>query len=847
MRPSSLCASPYVESSRAHEPFAGTRRRDLWWDLVALGFLVILSFGLLSREIAFGGSIFDYDILLMSMPAYSWFAEALKQGQFPLWCSALLGGAPIIFAIYTFLYPPDLLLMRVLDGARAFHLSLALHLFLAGCCAYWYCRIVGMRRLPSLLAAVAFQMGNEVLSWQSNGFITRTLFTVPALLAAIELVIRQGGRHWLWIPAIVGAGLAGGYPQTVLYALAISAVYLLVALAANRHALAAKAVLSILLAVGLGVVLGLGLAAVRVMPTLAFTALSTRAGGLDFQRSAVDSVDPWALPIGLLLPAVFEVPGWAAIRPDYMGVGPLLLAGLAVAFPGLLGWRGRFMAALAVVATLLSLGEYTPLYGALLHLPFFSLFRGASRFSPIAAFAIAVLAAQALDSEVASVLAGHRGRYRALAVAAWVGILALVLLVGFSLWLQPGRQLIWADLWRLVVDGGWDRISLFRPRVAVAVVALAASPLLVLACARGRISHVAMEWSFLLITSGSLFTMGWIENPWLPPSALYDPPALLRTLKQDSDLYRVFSWAPGQSSYNVGAFYTGVVGRSPGREFDEHYARQFIPPDLGLLFGVSSIEWYDALQTRRQALVASYVGSERAEPARYADGDSVDWKVHTMSIHDRLNLLAALNVRYITHAFPIQDPRIDVVDEVSVRIYPDLPATAKVYLYRLKTAMPRAFLVPKAVTMRREEDVLEALLAGSVDLHQEVILEQDPLPADQPPLTTGGSSVKVLEYVDGRVTLEASTDGSGYLVLMDFLLPGWSATVDGRPVQILAGNFAGRVVPVEGAGVHRIQFSYTPPLLREGLAVSLASLVALVSAWFAGSVRRRRVPATATP
>ncbi len=776
-----------------------------------------------------GGTLFDYDILLMSMPAYSWFAEGLKQGQFPIWSSAVLGGFPLTFAIYTFLYPPDILLLRLLDGARAFHLSLALHLALAGCCSYWYCRVLGMRRLPSLLAAVAFQMGNEVLAWQSNGFITKTLFTLPALLTAIELMFGRSPWYWLLIPVTVAAGLLGGYAQTVLYALATAAVYAVVTAAVKRRGLGTRRTASLLLLAALGVALGLGLAAVRVAPTLAAMSLSTRAGGLDFQRSAVDSVDPWALPIGLLLPAFFEVPGWAAIRPDYLGAAPLLLAALALAFGRGLGRPGRFHAGLAAVATLLSVGEYTPLYGAMLHLPFFSLFRGAARFSPVAAFAIAVLAAHTLNSGSITGLALHRKRYRAVVVIAIAAVLAGAAALAFSLCLEWGRGLVPEGLWRGVTEGGWGLISLSRPRVGVALLGVVASPLLVLACARRWISHRVLEWSALLLTSFSLFLLGWIENLWLPPSALYEPPAVLRTLSQDHELYRVFSWAPGVSSYNVGAFYTGIVGHPPSPEFDEHYLRQFIPPDLGMLFGVGTVEWYDALQTRRQALIANYAGSERAEPAHYADGDSVDWKVHTMSLHDRLNLLAALNVKYLTHAFPIQDPRIEMVDEVSVQIYPELPATAKVYLYRLKNAMPRAFVVPGAEVMPREQQLLDSLLAGSVDLHQAVILEQSPPSLGQPSLTRAASKVEILDYRDGRVSLRASTDGSGFLVLMDFLLPGWSATVDGRPEPILAANFAGRAVPISGAGEHRVEFSYQPPLLREGLTISLLSLLLLVS------------------
>jgi hypothetical protein len=334
----------------------------------------------------------------------------------------------------------------------------------------------------------------------------------------------------------------------------------------------------------------------------------------------------------------------------------------------------------------------------------------------------------------------------------------------------------------------------------------------------------------LILTASTLFLLGWTQNPWLSPTALYAPPALLETLKSDQELYRVFAWAPRISTYNVGAYYKKVVGYPPTVDFDEQYFRQFLPPNLGMLFGVSTAEWYDALQTRRQALVADYIGSERAENGRYADGSLVDWDLRKRGVHDRLNLLAALNVKYLMYAFPLQDPRLEYVDDVSVRIYPQFDAVAKVYLYRLKEALPRVLVVPQAKAMPGEKEVLDALMAGSVDLRQQVILEVQPPSLSGAALTSAGSTVRISDYRDDQVTLQARTDGSGYLVLMDFLLPGWTATVDGQPVPILAGDFAGRAVPLQGPGEHQVEFHYQAPLYREGLIASLGSLIALAAA-----------------
>jgi hypothetical protein len=64
--------------------------------------------------------------------------------------------------------------------------------------------------------------------------------------------------------------------------------------------------------------------------------------------------------------------------------------------------------------------------------------------------------------------------------------------------------------------------------------------------------------------------------------------------------------------------------------------------------------------------------------------------------------------------------------------------------------------------------------------------------------------------------------------------------VDGQPAPIMAGNYAGRAVPIQGAGEHLVEFSYRPPLLQEGLTISLVSLVVLTAAVGLCVLRRKR-------
>jgi len=76
----------------------------------------------------------------------------------------------------------------------------------------------------------------------------------------------------------------------------------------------------------------------------------------------------------------------------------------------------------------------------------------------------------------------------------------------------------------------------------------------------------------------------------------------------------------------------------------------------------------------------------------------------------------------------------------------------------------------------------------------------------------------------------------GYLILTDTYYPGWRACVDGEELSIIRANLLFRAISLS-AGQHRVEFSYEPASLRIGVAVSSATLLAIVvGLWLA---RRR--------
>ncbi|MGY0389902.1 YfhO family protein [Nocardioides sp. WG-D5] len=162
-------------------------------------------------------------------------------------------------------------------------------------------------------------------------------------------------------------------------------------------------------------------------------------------------------------------------------------------------------------------------------------------------------------------------------------------------------------------------------------------------------------------------------------------------------------------------------------------------------------------------------------------------------------------------------------------------ASAGAVVYERASALPRvrwagtSEVVPDGAT--RVQRLTEGVEPGTV------LLDDSSTPA------ASGSTAKVDVRRDEAETISAdvTADGAGYLVVADSIArPGWSATVDGRPVDLVAGNHAFAAVPVPD-GTHTVTLSYDAPGLRTGAVVSLlGALVTLGLLVVPALVGRRR-------
>lgn len=165
-----------------------------------------------------------------------------------------------------------------------------------------------------------------------------------------------------------------------------------------------------------------------------------------------------------------------------------------------------------------------------------------------------------------------------------------------------------------------------------------------------------------------------------------------------------------------------------------------------------------------------------------------------------------------------------------------------VKIYENLDALPRAFLVSRAIWMPNEEAAVSHMQSASFDPAGEVVLlgERSVETGEAKPLS---GKVTVTSYRPEAIELIVEADKDGWLVLSDAYYPGWNATVNGQPLPIERANILFRAMPIQ-AGSSKICLEFRPQSFRAGLLTSeLSVLLYLVILAFFTLRPRSDIPA----
>ncbi|MFQ5886618.1 MAG: YfhO family protein, partial [Anaerolineae bacterium] len=356
-------------------------------SLAALLALVLLFFWriALTNLILAGLDVFTY-----FYPYREYAAQVIRAGHLPLWNPYLFLGVPFLANIQSgVLYPLNLLFLW-LPTPKMVAYSIVVQIFLGGVFTYLFARrTLKLSPWGGLVAAVVFALSG-FLGAQGEHVNQLSVFAwLPLLLFLFHEAYRQESViYGLFASLVVGLQFLAGHAQAsfiTLSALGCYAIYL--SLIRGRRSLPIWRGLGLFIGVAL---LGAGLAAAQLLPTLELSRLSLRGGGLTYRQVVSFSLRPTLL-LRSLLPSFDYSPFSEYIA--YVGIIPMLLASLA-----LLRKRGAFFGALALLGIFLALGLYNPFYYLLYRwVPGFSLFRAPARWLFLYTFGLAILAGLGME------------------------------------------------------------------------------------------------------------------------------------------------------------------------------------------------------------------------------------------------------------------------------------------------------------------------------------------------------------------------------------------------------------------------------------------------------------------
>jgi len=715
------------------------------------------------------------DLFLYFLPMTQAVYGALASGRLPLWNPDQSCGTPLLATLQvgTF-YPPHLLyLFLPLPGAMA--LSAVLHLLLATGFAYVLARALELEVAAAAVAGVAFGLSGCLLGASFFPNYQEASVWLPAGLLALGQLARRAaagrpmGSGWLllWCAAEAFPMLAGHAQLWLLFNYAWAAAVIYLAAAAAYHA-GRGAALRFLLAAGAAAVLGLGLTAVQLIPTLELTLASVRPP----KAMTWAEVDPWGS-----FPSVYLrnslVPPFK-LTSEYLGLVAVLLA------PAGLFALGRRTLALALAAGaagifLVLLGDITPLHRLYFILPGLAAFRFPVRMQVVVLLAVAMLAALGTH-EITRALREDRPMRRPAALAGTAAAaLAAVLLTRAG---EPP----------------------YIPLVAFVLLAAAA-----LARA-GRTSAAVLPCCLALLVGADLFIAA--RNPALTPyhaagAALFNRHLALAKLARER--------RPSRFLVLGGGFDPDLQAKS-GMRWHAPRPDDYEPLVLARASDFLSIGDEPQRMGRR-------VGRVRDLPRSFMDLAGVA----TLVVGTPLPPLAhpeetvrGLVPRGHLPATPesgTPPPGPTIYDNPSA-----LPRAFTVSAWRVE-ANPGAML-----EALRQPD----FPARGVALLEEAPPGLAPSANDAAAPAAAG----IRSYLPEEVVIETRVERPSLLVLTDTYYPGWLATVDGVAAPLLRADFLFRAVPLQpGAHEVRFAFRPGSFRAGAALSTAALVILALGGMW----------------
>lgn len=706
--------------------------------------------------------------------------EQLTRGVLPLWDNTILLGVPLLANFQSAVLAPVNVLFFFFSHLDAWSIQIVLQPILAAVAMYFFARKQRLSVWPSLFAGLVYAFSGYAIVWMQYNTIVYTMAFIPWVFFALDdLVFGFRLRSVLLLGLSVGLQLFFGYPLMTIFTLGFGGLYWIYRLLTRR-----ERIFPSVFAVGMGVFVGLCLAAVQVLPGMQLSGLSVRAYDTVAEAGSVKY-----LPIEHLL--TFFVPDYFGhpVTANYVSQGSyenfafsisaVAIVLLVAALSTRTTWNRRYLVfvLLALIAILFALDN--PLSRVV----------GMSLNSAVNARALVFVT---LSGAILSAIGLQAVLDRKIKL--WqlcIGVAIFVHIVGVTLFaLFLVRNTLGGIGVAELRTNEFSRSSMIALRNAAIPLVLAGTTVVIVLFASRKIVLIGV-FGLLLISivlgSDKYFTFMKPETVF-PEMKTFSS---LQALKPDgrigfekAELIPANSWSVYGLRSPVGQDALGLLNTS--RYID--------------LLNTGSVT--DKTLTRYHQIT-----NEGIRSPLYAGLDA--------------EYFLALNRNEIAMIVPEGKPHGWLVPST----FTELENLGTIRVYRNTLNLGSAWFGSRVLCVHNVQQMQEQMKLKHYTLDTSLILGCG---TDQAAVKSG--HVRSVRSRADRLEFETDSEAGNYLVVSQAWYPGWRAYVDGRQVSTTIANLALTGIEVP-SGKHRIVLQYLPRVFYVGLLVSFITCMGMVGAW----------------
>ncbi len=475
--------------------------------------------------------------------------------------------------------------------------------------------------------------------------------------------------------------------------------------------------------------------------------------------------------------------------PVYVGAFVMMLFVLSLFIvKGPLQWA---LLAVTVLSILLSWGKYfMPLTNVFIdYVPMYAKFRTVSSILVIAEFTIPLLAMMGLKAIVDDpTLLGRKMRWVYVSFGLTGGLCLLFALMPTAFFdfnsvadrMQLSQYVSQEYLGPMLDNIAKVRAAVFTADCWRSFWVIVIGLVILLVYKFGKLKTPVMAGALLVLCLVDLWTVNkrYLNDSMFVDKTMREQPisksAAEEQILQDQSLdFRVFNLASDTFNENETSFYFKSVGG-----------------------------YHPAKLRRYQEMIDAYIAPEKNtlfKAVVEAQGDIT--KVKGDSLFPVLNML---NAKYFI--FPLQNNQT-------------LPM-------QNPYAMGNAWMVDKVTYVATANEEIDGV--GKVDLRHEAVADkrfEETLGASTAQDST--SAVTLLSYEPNRLKYEVNSEKGGVVVFSEIYYPGWTATVDGKEVELGRVNYILRALRVEG-GNHQVELAFFPRSITTTETIAYCSYGVLI-------------------